>query len=155
LVAEIVQREGPIHERLVIERLKEIYGIDEIARESNTAANIIRAIDTAVQSCGLKRTRNRWFLFKGGNPPAGFRSPGDGVFRPLDLIAPEEIEAAVLHIVEDQLGLMRERVPHAVGALFGVKRVGGEAAGIIDQVVEELVEREVLRVEGNSLCLAR
>ena len=155
LVAEIVEKEGPIHKRLIIERLKEIYGIDEIARESNTAANILRAIDLAVREHGLRRGRNGWFLLKGTNPPLCFRVPADGVLRPLNLIAPEEIEVAVLHLVEDQFGLMRDRIPHALGGLLGIKRVSGEAAGIIDQVVDELMERGHLRISGWNVYLGQ
>jgi very-short-patch-repair endonuclease len=148
LVAEIVEKEGPIHERLIVERLKETYGIDEIARESNTAANITKAIDLAVQDRGLKRGRTGWFLFKGGDSPAGFRVPADGVFRPLDLVPPEEIEAAILHLVEDQFGLMRDRIPRVVGLVLGIKRVTAEAAGIIDRAVDDLVERRLLCISG-------
>ncbi len=155
LVAEIVAKEGPIHEKVIVERLKETYGIDEIARESSTAANIGRATESAVRDYGLIRGRNGCFLLKADQPPLGFRAPGDGVRRPLNLIAPEEIEAAILHLIEDQFGLMRDRIPHGVGALFGIKRVSGEAAGIIDQVVDGLIERGVLRADGNTLCLAR
>jgi hypothetical protein len=154
LVAEIVEIEGPIHEKLIIERLKEIYGIDEISRDSNTAVNITRAIELAVRDHGLTRGRNGWFLFKGADPPKRFRVPADGLLRPLDLIAPEEIEVAVLHLVEDQFGLMRDGIPRALGALLGIKRVCGEAAGIVDQVVDELIARQRLRNSGGviSLC---
>jgi hypothetical protein len=154
LVAEIVEIEGPIHEKLIIERLKEIYGIDEISRDSNTAVNITRAIELAVRDHGLTRGRNGWFLFKGADPPKRFRVPADGLLRPLDLIAPEEIEVAVLHLVEDQFGLMRDGIPRALGALLGIKRVSGEAAGIVDQVVDELIARQRLRNSGGviSLC---
>jgi very-short-patch-repair endonuclease len=155
LVAEIVGKEGPIHERLIIERLKEICGIDEIARESNTAANIARAIDLAVRDYGIRRARNGWFLFKGVDAPGGFRVPGDGVFRPLNLTAPEEIEAAVLHVIEDQFGLVRDTIPHAVGGLLGIKRVAGEAAGIVDQVVDDLLERGLLRTTGGNVYIAQ
>jgi len=155
LVAEIVEKEGPIHEKLIIERLKEIYEIDEIARESNTAANIAGAIELAVRDYGLRRGRNGWFLFKGTDPSVRFRVPADAVFRPVNLIAPEEIEVAVLHLVEDQFGLMRDRIPHALGGLLGIKRVSPEAAGIIDQVVDDLIERGRLRISGWNVYLCQ
>ncbi len=148
LVAEIVEKEGPIHEKLIIERLKEIHGIDEIPRESNTAANIARAIELAVRDHGIRRGRNGWFLLMGTDLPKCFRVPGDGVLRPVNLIAPEEIEVAVLHLLEDQFGLMRDRIPHALGGLLRIKRVSGEAAGIIDQVVDDLIERGHMRISG-------
>ncbi len=155
LVAEIVEKEGPIHEKLIIGRLKEIYGIDEIARESNTAANIAAAIELAVRDHGLRRGRDGWFLLKGADPPVCFRVPADGVFRPLNLIAPEEIEVAVLHLVEDQFGLVRVRIPHALGGLLRIKRVTGEAVGIIDQVVDDLIERGYLRISGWNVDLCQ
>ena len=64
--------------------------------------------------------------------------------------------AAVFHLIEDQFGLMRDRIPRAVGALLGIKRVSsGEAAGIIDQVVDDLAERGHLRISGWNVYLCQ
>lgn len=155
LVVEIVTKEGPVHQRLIIDRLKETFGIDEIAAESNAAANIVKAIDSAVRNYGLSQGRSGWFIFRDKDSLGRFRVPGDGVLRPLTLIAPEEIAAAILHLIEDQVGMIRDKIPQSVGVLLGVNRVSAEAAGIIDQVVDELVDRGALRASGASLCLAQ
>ena len=140
---------------LITDRLKETFGIDEIRPESNAAANIIKAINSAVRNDGLSQGRNGWFIFRDTDSLGRFRVPGDGVQRPLNLIAPEEIEAAILHLIEDQLGMIRDKIPHAVGMLFGVNRVSAEPAGVIDQVVDELIERGVLQASGANLCLTQ
>jgi hypothetical protein len=154
LVTEIVSKEGPIHEGMIVERLKEIHATDAIPRNSNTAANIVRAIESTVQNNGLQRGRKGYFIFRPGEPDAVFRVPGDGVEQSLELVAPEEIESAILHVVEDQFGVIRDQIPHAVAKLFGVKRLSSESAGLVDQIVDDFVDRRLLRTGGNQVYLA-
>ena len=148
LITEIVRVEGPIHEQLVMERLKEIYGIDRIPRDSSSAANIVRAIDLAVSDNRLQRGRHGHFLFRAGAKLTDFRLPDDGVDRSVDMIAPEEIELAILHVVEEQFGVQRDRLPHAAASVLGVRQLRADAATLIHEIVDDLVQRGLLRASG-------
>lgn len=155
LITLIVDREGPIHRALIIERLKETFGLHSIHRESTTAENIDRAIGVALAAGQLRRPRRDGFLFRGGADFTGYRTPGDGVERGIDMIAPEELEFAVLHLVEEQFGAQREKIPQAVARLVGVSRLNGEATTIISKVVDSLVERGTLRASGLQVYLGQ
>ena len=154
LIALIVQREGPVHQSLVVERLKEVFGLHSIHKESNTTKNIDQAIGLAISLGKLRRQRRNGFLFTCAADFMGYRTPGEGVERGIDLIAPEELEFAVLHLVEEQFGAQREKIPQAVARLLGINRLNSEGATLISQVVDDLVERGVLRISGPQVYLS-
>jgi len=148
LVAAIVDVEGPIHQRVIVERLKEVFGIDRISRDSTTAANIAKAIEVATLDTRLRQGRNGWFLFRTGVELSSFRLPNEGIERDLDLIAPEEIELAVLYLVEDQFGMQWEKLPHAVSRLLGIRQLRADGVTFVNEIIDDLVERGVLRTSG-------
>ena len=124
-VAEIVAIEGPIHEDLLVERLKEVHGIERAG--SNMQANVKQAVAHAGYSDGIERGElNRQFVLKTGVPAKTFRVPGQGVKRPLDLICLEQVEFCILYLVEDQFGMMRDQIPQSVARLFGIERLRGD-----------------------------
>ena len=79
--------------------------------------------------------------------------PGDDVLRSIEEIAPEEIELAVLYLVEQSFGIARESVPAGVVRLFGVERARSEAAATIQGIVDDLIDRGRLRLSGLTLYL--
>ena len=71
------------------------------------------------------------------------------------MIAPVELERAVLHLVEQQFGAQREKIPQAVARLLGVSRLSNEGWTAISGVVDNLVERGALRASGLQVYLGR
>lgn len=153
LIARIVQHEGPVHRTLVVERLKEVFGLHSIHRESTTSGNIDKAIGAALSAGQVRRPRRDGFLFTAGAGPTCYRTPGDGVERGIDMIATEELEFAVLHLVEEQFGAQREKIPQAAARLLGVNRLGSEGSTRIGETVDGLLERGALRASGPQLYL--
>lgn len=153
LIASIVRLEGPIHRTLVVERLKEVFGLHSIHRESTTSQNIQQAINIASWVGWLRHSRSEGFLLTGEAEFTGYRTPGEGVERVIDLIAPEELEFVVLHLVEEQFGAQREKIPQAVARLLQVNRLSSEGSTLISQVVDGLLERGVLRGSGPQVYL--
>jgi len=148
-IAAIVAAEGPIHREILVERLKEINGIDR------AGANVIRNIDrgfavtkrrNAVEKSGV-------FLSAPGRDLPTYRFHADGVERSLLEIAPNEIALAVLHKVEDQFGYQREALPRAVSELFGFERLPAGGAEIIGTVVDDLIARGNLVANGPYVAL--
>ena len=151
-IAEIVATETPIHEELLIERLKELHGVERAG--SRVQENIFEAVNIAILKKQIERRGRSGFLWKAMSALTTFRTPGDGVKRPIEWIAAEEIELAILHLVEDQFGVARDYVPLAVARIFGIERLRGEGADIIRGIADDLVERGLLRTSGRQLYLA-
>ena len=149
-VTAIVETEGPIHEDLLCMRLKEICSVDRAG--SNIQSNITDAIYLAIRDHSIER-RQRDFLGKPGESITRFRLEGDGFERLIQWIHRDEIALAVLFLVEDQFGMSRSELPRAVGRLFGLDRVPAEVGGYISDVVNDLVDRDALREDGDRVYL--
>jgi len=148
-LTRVLESEGPMHAELMTERLKEVNGVGRAGK--NVKATIHRAIRIAEQSHAVTVAGD--FLHRNGASCATFRIPGDGVTRPLAWIPREEIELAVMHVVEDQFGYQREALPHAISEVFGFERASAGVAETIGGVVDDLVERGMLRVSGPNVYL--
>jgi hypothetical protein len=72
-------------------------------------------------------------------PPVWSRANLPAVSRSLDLIALEEIQEAILLVVQDGLGVLPEEIPQAVGQLFGFTRLGEFQASFIIKQIESLL----------------
>lgn len=150
VIDKIVEFESPIHTEIIIERLKEIYGVSRAG--ANIQNNVKRAINIATQ---WKNLINRGgFLYKNGNETNEFRIPAQGVVRGLEQIAPEEIGNAILYLVEDQFGFAQERIPKAILEIFGIGNNRAEPTEIIETVIDKLLSGRKLNLSGHTLYIS-
>lgn len=151
-IGELVGVEGPIHHDFMVERLKDLHGVDRAG--SNIQANIKQAVRQATRWETVEHEPRSPFYRAATRPLVRFRSCANGVSRAVEQIAPEELALAVLHLVEDQFGLAEERTPSAVARLFGIERLWSESADTIRSVIDQLVSKGALRRSGTQLYLA-
>jgi len=151
LIARVVEAEGPIHEDLLAERLKEICGVDRAG--SNVQSNIAEAIRSAVRRRRIERRRQKDFLWVVNAQLSGFRVPANSHRRPLEWIHRDEIALAILYLVEDQFGVMKSELGRAVARLFGLERASAEASDSIVEIADELAERGQLREDAGQFFI--
>ncbi len=151
-IGQIVRFESPVHEEVLLDRLKEIHGVERAG--ANVQGNVDRAIDRALRVEREEIGRVDHVLRVRGHELDTFRVPGDGVERPLTLIPPEEIELAVLFLVEDQFGFQRDALPQAVNRLFGFERTRAGTAEFVGNIVDGLIDRGSLRVSGVNVHIS-
>lgn len=151
ILMDIIDFEGPIHEDVLYERLKEIFGVARIG--ANITSNIKEALESARYDKKIEKKKS--FLWRRGKELETFRTSGDGVRRTLRHTSPQEIGIAILYLVEDQFGMMREQIPQAVARLFEDPRVDPDEADWVREAVDELVDKNLLAVSGNHVNLAQ
>ena len=142
LVVRIVETEGPIHEEVLADRLKDVCGVERAG--SNVQSNIAEAVHIAVGRKEIERRRQRDFLWKSSAQLSAFRAPANSFRRPIDWIHRDEIALAILYLVEDQFGLQRSELGRGVAGLFGLERATMEACDHILEIADELVERGLI-----------
>ncbi len=120
-VAQIVSVESPIHREVLEKRLATAVGL---TRRTSTTEKLV---DLAI-SMEASRENGRFyqkgdFFYANGQTkfPARYRANLKGNLRNMDYVADEEIETAVLLVVEDSIKMMLGKVAGDVGALLGVK----------------------------------
>jgi len=149
MISKIVQFESPIHFDLIEERLKKIYGISRAG--NNVKKNIAYAITMSSHWSGLEIKGK--FLYKKGHRINIYRTPSEDVVRGIEQIAPEEIENAILYLVEDQFGFAREQLPKAILKVFGIGKNRSEDTENIELAIDNLIKKEKLSLNGHTLYL--
>jgi very-short-patch-repair endonuclease len=150
-IGELVAIEAPVHYDFLVERLKDLHGVDRAG--SNIQGNIKQALEHAIRWQTIKHPARSAFYYDPARPVETFRLPANSITRRVDQIAPEELAMAVLHLVEDQFGIAEDRTPAAVARLFGVERLGSDQAEIIAAIVDALIADGKLRRGGLQLHL--
>ena len=139
--------EAPVHVREVMRRITEGCGVKRIGTRIEAAllAGVRNASNT-----GLLRTRGDFvWLASGEDVQVRDRSLLPTGSRKIEFIAPEEIEAAILGIVDASYGIAAEEVPAAVCRMLGFGRTTDEMTAAIGARVESLTSsRAVVVVDG-------
>jgi very-short-patch-repair endonuclease len=143
-IVELVRVEGPIHHDLLLERVKVIHSVARAG--SNVQANFDRALQMAHRDRAITHDQKSPFYYVPGTQLETFRLPCDEVCRGIEHVAPAEISLAILHLVEDQFGIVEESLPSVVARLFGVERLRTDAAEPIRRAIEDLISRNLLGV---------
>ncbi len=139
LIQTIVRHEGPIHIEQLLERVRDLYGVQRLGRRIHH--HITQALNLAVKRRLISRRdsffwRPEWLqhnLFDVVTP----RGVGD-VMRSPGHIAPEEWQAAVLEALR-QLGVTERRVlVSAIAQGMGYKRTPAEVRLQIEQAITVL-----------------
>ncbi len=149
-IAEAVRAEGPISYDLLLERLREVHGVTRTS--AAIEANFAEALRAAERARAIQRVGGRFFQAPGTSLET-FRVPGDGVLRPLSEIPPGELGLAVLHLVEDQMGVATDALPRAAAAVLGHKVVRGDFVAAVDHAVGDLVAAGRLAVRDGMAHL--
>jgi very-short-patch-repair endonuclease/DNA polymerase III delta prime subunit len=150
ILVNIIDLEGPIHEDVLRNRLKEVFGVAKIG--ANITSNVKEALESARRDKKIEKKKS--FIWKLGEELKTFRTPSDNVRRTLRHISLQEIKLAVLYLVEDQFGMMREQIPQSVAKLFEDSRMDPDEADLVREVVDELIDKKALVVSGNHINLA-
>ncbi|NJN55078.1 MAG: DUF3320 domain-containing protein, partial [Anaerolineae bacterium] len=134
----VVAVESPVHVMEVMRRLWQAAGY-KVLTADEVIAN--RMVDEALANGRLRRQGN--FLWRTTMQRAIVRNRAQlpKVSRKFDLIAPEEVEEAVLLVIDDAVLVGREDVPLVVGRLFGFRQVGGGMATAVQEAIDRLVQR--------------
>jgi len=149
ILKEIVEVEGPIHQDILEERVKEVFKVQKIG--ANITKNIESGLRLAVHNKTLMRKKP--FIWSTDSKLANFRIPSDELKRTLKLISPQEISLAILYLVEDQFGIMKEQIPHAVAKIFEDQRMDPDEVDLVRETADQLIEGGALVVNGNQVNL--
>lgn len=147
ILIDIIELEGPIHDDVLDDRLKESFGVEKIG--NNIRSNVENAIRNEVRRGYLERKKS--FTWAKGHNANIFRIPGEDIKRPICYISSQEIAMAILYLAEDQFGIMRQQIPQSVTKVFEIARNDTNETDRIAGVVDELVDGGRLIANGNRV----
>ena len=152
VIAEIVKVESPIHEQELTRR------VTKAAHVARAGSRIRATIDAGFNSAVRKRKvlRSGDFLWNPEMHEAPIRDRRElpDASKKYNLIAPEELAAAIEKVVADSYGMDRSEIPAAVSSLLlGFRRTAGAAQRQVTEVLEGMVAEGRLVQEGDHVSL--
>ena len=152
-IESVLDVEAPINKEVLCRRVLGAWGISRIG------ARIGRRFDDLFSLMRLKTTKlgNATFLWKAGTEPEQyneFRMPSsdDKTRRNLEHISPEEIASTVKHILNQQIGLLKEDLEREVSRIFGFARCTEAMQKCISAGIEIAVRKKWAISEGDRIC---
>ncbi len=153
LLAQVVDVESPVHWMEAARRVVSGAGIQRLG------SRIQQAFAHAVRHGADRRlfVQRGDFLWASGrdSPAVRDRSPLPTASRKFDLVAPEEIQQAIVIVVQTSYGIAQADLPAAVCRLFGFARVTTEMAASIEPHCEALLRCGSLIRQGVNLVLGQ
>jgi len=148
LVESVVVVEGPVHTDVVIQRIRDAWGVQRAG--SRIQAAIEEAVALAVRTKKLDRVED--FLSSlGVTPVARDRSGASAITRRPDLIAPTEIADAIEQVVKRNLGVKRDEVASAVARWLGFSSTSAAIRDLVEAQVNHAMSRGELSSQGDLI----
>ncbi len=150
-VVKIVQVESPVHQAEVARRIAEAVGVKRVGNRIEAA--IASAVTHAAVAGTIRRQGS--FLWRSDMDRAPVRDRGSlgTTSRKIDLIAPEELDSAIVRAVTDSFGIQAGEIAPAACNLLGFGRCSEDSRAKIDQRVAKLVGDGNLAIQGDWITL--
>lgn len=147
VVSEIVSIEGPIHYEEVIRRIREGCGL---RRAGNKVRNIISsAVDMAENNGNIRRSGDFLLLNDTSRIPVRER-----IYKPdITFISAEEIEEAIKMVLDFESEIPEKELVIKTSRLFGFKNTSKKTFDRIHQVLEDMLNKGVLRDSNGKIDL--
>ncbi len=153
MVEEIVMVEGPVHADEVVARIRSAWDLQRSGVRIQTAVE--RAIREAMKTRRLQQV-GEFLSITGASVNVRDRSEvvSSGLRRP-EMLPPQEIKAAVMQVVETNLGGHRDQVAHAVLKLLGFKSSSAQLRAVVQSAIYALVIYGALIQQGENLVAVK
>ncbi|HEX6098292.1 MAG TPA: DUF3320 domain-containing protein [Thermoanaerobaculia bacterium] len=148
LIIAVVEKEAPIHEDILVVRVARAHGIQRakrIVREKilNGLAHVVR---------GGRVVRKGAFLWSSAPRSVTPRRPAEGqMLRPIEHVAPEEIAAAAMLVVQSSGGITQVDLARETPRVLGYQRNGDKIEQTVTRVIDDLVSSGRLSPRGSFL----
>ena len=153
IVTEIVKIESPVHRSEVVKRILGLW------KQSRLGPAISRALDAAFDDAiqhALVEEDSEQFLSMNSEHTVPVRSRHEVLsqgLRKAELIPTSEIDAAIIQLVSNQMGITRDQLCAAVARRLGLKIASAKLRSRILDRLPPLLQREAFRERDGRLYL--
>jgi very-short-patch-repair endonuclease len=147
IIRRIIEVEGPIHEDEIVIRVRMLWGQRRAGGRIQSAVQ--RGLKMIARMPGITHD-DPFYLITGAPIKVRDRSQAASPsLRKPEMLAPLELRAALLAVVEQNLGADREEAVTSVSRAVGFRATSAQLRGIIEQQVQFLLDSgELLEVDG-------
>lgn len=149
LVQSIAEVEGPVHVQQVMRRICDAAGVSRLGGRIETALSA--GIDYARRQGWVKVQGEFVCSTMGGEVVVRDRSALSPAERKIELIAPEEVKAAIKAVVDASFGIDNNEIPPAVARLFGFARTSDDIAAGIRKQMKGMIKKSELAIQDGHV----
>lgn len=146
LVEQIVAIEGPLHVDELVVRMRSVWGLQRAGQRIQAAVE--RAVGAVLTARKVERRGDFLFAPSASIMPRDRSRVASLSLRRPEMLAPEEIDAAILGVIHASFGATREELVQSCGQIFGYAAISPQMRALFAGRVDTLVERHLLVVEG-------
>ncbi len=157
----VVEQEGPVHRELVIRRVSDAWGTPRLVKRIRAAVE--RGIEAAIRAGEVRPLgpdagddEGRFLIpaeFPAGPAPVRNRAGRHGLTRRLALVPPTEISAAILRVVEANIGIGLRECSTGVARLLGYRATPKGMRDRVETEARRLVAAGKLARENGEMRL--
>ena len=147
LVRGVIAVEQPVHIDTIIDRVRTIYGAPR------TGKRVRERFEQAIERI-LNRPRDRTRRFLVHTQDAKQLRPRRDSKRPIDRVAPSEIEEGLLIVAKASFGMEQADLIRETARQFGWRRTGRHIDHSLSEGIERLLNEGRLILRGNMLLIA-
>ena len=145
---KIVQIEGPIHEEEVVNRVKALWGY------ARAGSRIQGTVKTGIHALLVNNqcVCEDGFLFIAGAPVLirNRENVESSDLRKPEMIAPSEIRAAILIVIDLGHGATQKEIPTAVSRILGFKNTSAQLRYAVEEQIRKLEKQNII-IEMNGM----
>lgn len=132
-IEQVAEREGPLHTDLLIQRLREGWGIGRVGHK------IRSNIDEALRRAAVDVSGD--FVDAHGRTEFAVRVPAsDHNPRPVAHVADQELNLALVHLLQSAGGMSTDELVTACARVFGWTRVGSDIRARLSTLIAEMIQ---------------
>lgn len=143
VLAQVIETEGPIHEDLLVQRAREVWGL---GRAGNRIRDNVRDVAQALVRSGLVSVDGSFFDMTGRDDLKARRPENGETARKVTYIAPAERHLALCELAAECPGMSEDELIKQACEFFGWGRTGREIRDCLAADIGELYRRR--RLEG-------
>ncbi|WP_163399678.1 DUF3320 domain-containing protein [Flavobacterium fluviatile] len=150
-IHEVVKVESPVHFEEMARRIADANGISKIG--SRVRASITDAVNYAIRTGLIKKKDEFLWHFEDHLPVIRDRSLLSPNSKKLSLISDEEMNLAIIKVVESSIAIQPDNAVILIAKLFGFARVTEDMRNHILQSIKKAVKFEIVKKDGDFLKL--
>jgi superfamily I DNA and/or RNA helicase len=150
-IHEVVKVESPVHFEEMARRIADANGISKLG--SRVRASITDAVNYAIRTGLIKKKDEFLWHFEDHLPVIRDRSLLSPNSKKLSLISNEEMNLAIIKVVESSIAIQPDNAVILIAKLFGFARVTEDMRNHILQSIKKAVKSEIVKKDGDFLKL--
>lgn len=150
-VERVVSNEGPVHEDILIRRVREAWGV---GRAGNRIRTTFQEVFSELAARGVLIRDRDGFLSLKGQEVGPVRVPVEGqpeTARAIEHVALSEIAQAVLYVVREAKAVEQEELVRHIARIFGWRRTGDGIVARIGDAISRVIQSGTIERDGGRV----